>query len=93
MSPTQENEWNQSHWFKEWLFMARDREMSNGRKAYLSPEHKKAESFQPTGPDSEWNFSSKENTTLFLPDINSKSAISGTDSFKYKDAPHAFELS
>lgn len=91
MLEAQENEWNQSHWFKEWLFMARDREMSNGRKAYLSPEHKKVEIAHPPTPDSEWNFSLQENTTLSLPKINSR-FTEGTDSLKYMDAPHAFQL-
>lgn len=62
--------------------------MSNGKTAYLSPEHKRTEATQAPDRNLNWNFSAQENAALNLPNISSH-LESGPDSRKYMDAPHA----
>ena len=69
--------------------MARDREMSNGKAAFYSSEHKLLELHSGAAVIERWSYTEQENATLSLPCVKSK-IDHDSDACRYMDTPHAF---
>ncbi|MDB6124780.1 MAG: hypothetical protein JWQ71_3773 [Pedosphaera sp.] len=92
MEAKEENSWNSSIWFNEWLLLARERNPdAEGNERDEERGEEKGEEYRLHGNPSplvEWIYSVQEHATLRLPRLSPKLEIAVAEKIRF-DIPHA----